>query len=138
MAHRKLVDTVREEIARNYETKGWSQKYLAQTYGVSTRTIQRILKEYGVLPQRIAWTADQEKIVRIVKRYDLTAEQLTEKLREVFTLVPPPGSKPSYSELVDHLSAQDPKMISSLFYDVAMKRIGKALIEETKKEAISA
>lgn len=77
----RLTDRQRRDIVTRFQFGTYTQTALAQEFGVSRKTIYRVLWEAGVINgSRMAVTPEQGRILNLVRHHGLTAESLERAL----------------------------------------------------------
>jgi Zn-dependent peptidase ImmA (M78 family) len=76
-----LNEQQKNDIEVAYLNNYQNQKELAAMYGVSDRTINRVLVERGLLTPTERWTVEQQTILNIVRQHRLSVGRLIEALK---------------------------------------------------------
>lgn len=76
MTVRCLTKTEKQFIAEEYTKKKMLQKELAEFFGVSERTINRVLIEMGLATPVERIKGEAYQVMQLLKEYDVSREQL--------------------------------------------------------------
>lgn len=71
-----LFDEVKLSIVNNFNSKALNQKQLSQLYGVSERTINRVLNEAGVATAVPRIQGEAYQAMQILKKHNIAVEDL--------------------------------------------------------------
>ena len=77
-----LFDEVKLSIVNNFNSKALNQKQLSQLYGVSERTINRVLNEAGVATAVPRIQGEAYQAMQILKKHSVQVKDLDWMLHE--------------------------------------------------------
>lgn len=82
----KILQTTKDHITRLYRGGYHTQADLAQQFGLSRRTVGRILAEAGINPSYVQVTPQQKILVDICEEFGISPGTLRAALRQRFAL----------------------------------------------------
>lgn len=99
----KLKSHQMREIHELHQTGVWTQDQLAARFGVSRKTIYRVLVARGVITPRLELTIEEQRMIRLIRGRKVTLRQLLDvtKPQAPATEVPRHGQAPGLLSLVN-------------------------------------
>lgn len=111
---RKLTDDQKLHIGEMYASgEYWTMERLAQQYQVSRRTIHRVLKDLGLIREKVELSPGSARIVELVRSLGLDEHSLYQALNQPVM---------SRDNMVAVLAAMPYPDIEALFADVVQRK----------------
>lgn len=117
-----LHDDRKKDIVEKYKTKQHTIAALATSYGVSTRTIGRILEEAGLATPVPRLKGEAHLVMQLLKKNGLDLQGLTDLINGQGALF----NRPLTKEEVQHfLNVQPQEILGAMFYTAALIKVAE-------------